>query len=214
MKAEEKMIKTYDGFALYADFLDSNSEKGVILLHMLGKERSSWKDFPIEINSKGFKVLNLDLRGHGMSTLLFTSHKKVDSFTEEDFKEMSIDIETASTTLRALGAKEIYVAGASIGANLALIYGSEDSSVKAVVSLSAGLNYHGIDCSKAPESLEVPVLYAASSEDSYSYSSTQTLFDATNSEKKFLQYSNAGHGTNMLSKPELKQEILEWLESH
>ena len=55
------------------------------------------------------------------------------------------------------------------------------------------------------------VFLAASSEDVQSFDGTKQLYDAAKGSKEIKEYKNAGHGTNMLGKNNLDENIIAWL---
>ena len=44
-KMEEIKLQTEDGVTIHSTFYNANSNKGVILLHRLAKDRTNWKEF-------------------------------------------------------------------------------------------------------------------------------------------------------------------------
>ncbi|HLC45635.1 MAG TPA: hypothetical protein VJI67_02065, partial [archaeon] len=54
-----------DGVELKADFYNSGKvlSPALLLVHMLGSDRTAWKDFSIQAKAQGFTVLAIDLRG-------------------------------------------------------------------------------------------------------------------------------------------------------
>ena len=182
---------------------------------MLDRTRSDWADFALALAQTGYAVLAIDLRGHGESTREAGSWRE---FTPADFRAMVMDVEAAHEYLRdtprADGGR-IAVIGASIGANVALLYGGRDSSVKTLVLLSPGLDYRGVTTAEAMKTYGGrPVLIAASREDAYSAQSSSTLDSLARGRHRLILYNGAGHGTRMFRKvPELKTTLLEWLGS-
>jgi len=188
-------LKTKDNINLVADYYKGN-DKGIVLLHMLGRNKESWLNFPKELNEKGYSVIVLDLRGHGKSDLDYKG------FSEKDFNNMAYDAEAGKDYL---GLNKVAVIGASIGANTALKVADEFSTS---VLLSPGLNFRGIDITNAKSSK--PSLIVASEDDKYSLDSSEEIkSNLPNSELKI--YKDKGHGTNMLDK-ETKELIFEWLD--
>jgi pimeloyl-ACP methyl ester carboxylesterase len=104
------------------------------------------------------------------------------------------------------------VVGASIGANLALVTAAEESAVGAVVALSPGLDYQGIETLDAVSGLSGrPLLFVASREDSYAFESAETLSEAAPS-SEIIRLNDAGHGTAMLGNtPDLPLTVITWL---
>jgi len=199
MNYERVEFQTEDNVMLVGDFYEGG-EKGIILLHILGATRSVWRDFAQELQRDGYSVLAIDLRGHGESDLNFRI------FGEKEFNDMILDARAAK---RFLSKEQNVVIGASIGANTAIKFANE---VDAAIALSPGLNYRGINAEAAASSVHKLVLIIASSEDTYSFESSEKLHTLIkNSELK--TYSNKGHGTNMLD-GETKSFIHEWLKEN
>lgn len=195
-KDEVKIIGNY--------FETTNSKKGVILLHMLNHNKDSWDNLIPDLLNSGFNVLAIDFRGHG------ESQGDWKNFSEEDFKNMKYDALSGIEFLKSKGIENIYIIGASIGANTSIILASEDiTEIKKVVALSPGLNYRGIDILDAIKNLKVDVLLVTSKLDTYSYSSVLSI----NSDmvKKIIKPGKS-HGTDMISEySELKKEIIDFL---
>ena len=90
---------TKDEITLTANHYPSNSDKGIILLHMFKKDKDSWNNFPTILQNKGYNVFTLNLRGHGESDL------DINTFTPQDFQDMVKDVDSA---LDYLITKEIF----------------------------------------------------------------------------------------------------------
>ncbi len=195
-------FKTSDNINIVGNFYDSKSSKNIILLHMFSKTKESWGNFPNELKKNGFNVLAIDLRGHGESDLDYNS------FTDKDFNSIVKDVEAAVSYMKNKNNGKIYLIGASIGANTVLNYAVQFKADK-VVLLSPGLNFKGIktDASK----LNTQVLFVTSKDDTYSYQSTQKLYEQSKGKKELKVYDNAGHGINMFSQKDLSPYIINWL---
>ena len=71
------LISTPDGLNISIQYLIPKTKTrhpAVILLHMLGKEDSSWNSFIPKLLDNGYAIYNMDLRGHGRSTRLKNGH--------------------------------------------------------------------------------------------------------------------------------------------
>jgi alpha-beta hydrolase superfamily lysophospholipase len=210
MAKQRVTFTTPDGVMIVGDYWESPSERAVLLLHMMKADRSSWKPIEEDLWRLGYKVLAIDLRGHGESTRQGAKTLDYKKFSDAEHQESIRDVEAAVDFLKSKGAKSFAIVGASIGANLALTYGMGDSSVKTVILLSASLDYYGIRTEDAAAEFNKPMLIVASEEDTYSAESSQTLSKAApKAELKILH--NVGHGTQMFSSAELKPLILERL---
>jgi acetyl esterase/lipase len=93
---------------------------GVILLHMLRQDRSSWDAFARQLADAGYTALSVDLRGHGETGGVV------------DWDLAVADLQQAWQFLAGkdeINQDRTALIGASIGANLALIAAAEEASV-------------------------------------------------------------------------------------
>ena len=203
------VLVTEDNVTLAARFYrtkDDNS-RNIILLHMLDGKKEDWDGFAQFLQKKNFRVLALDLRGHGQS------QGDWKTFTENDFQGMVADVVIAQKYLyNETGTRRYSLLGASIGANLIGEYVDEEGTqnIEKVVLLSPGEEYHGLEVADI-DIFRRGVLVVASSEDGYSVNATQELKQEVSPIKTII-YSDVGHGTEMLkNKPELRDEIATFL---
>ncbi len=201
---KEMMIISEDRINIKATFYPRKSKEAVILVHMLDSNRKSYNEFARLLN-EAYGVISLDSRGHGESDLNWKD------FTEKDFNNMVKDIKSARDFLAEKGFKDIYLVGASIGANTVLNYAVTDNSVAKIVLLSPGLNYRGVAIDKSIKEYTKSILLISSKEDGYSFSSSEKLFRDSVGDKKFLRLENAGHGTNMFKETNLMANIIKWM---
>lgn len=206
-------LLTKDGVQIFGDYYAGTGSCGIVLLHMMPADRTSWHTLATKLQEAGFHVFAIDLRGHGQSA---GGPNGYQTFSDAQHQQSLFDVETAVEFLRAKGAQKIYMAGASIGANLALQYAAEHKEVVAVVLLSPGLDYHGIHADIWMNNLkpDQAVLLIASDDDVYSFTSVKALYERSSNlktrEVKLL--TDAGHGTRMFDKnPEMVDEIVNWL---
>ncbi len=203
-----------DRFVLYADLYQKEGARPIILLHQLGRDRSSWRGFAAELN-KMYAVLAVDMRGHGQSTIQNGVQKQHTSFSETDFNNMVRDVEAAKEFLKIMGydTSKIAVIGASIGANVALASAALDKDIAEVVLLSPGLDYRGVNAEQAAYRYKGPALIMASEGDTYSADSSKTLAGIMEGSALKL-YSGSAHGTDLLANNEARKAIHEWLEDN
>jgi esterase/lipase len=179
-------LTTKDGIELAAYYYEGNTDRAVILVHQNKADASSYQFLIPQLQSKGFHVLALDLRGHGKSSL------KYEDLKDEDFNKMFNDVWAAEDYLRELKPNfKIQLVGASIGANLVLKY-QELNTVESVVAISPGLNYHGIDpVDSNLSNIACPVFYI-NSENDKAVDQTKELFEQSplrNDKNKLVLYS-------------------------
>jgi dienelactone hydrolase len=145
-------FQTADGVRIAADYLPAaNSQRGgapiVILLHMYRSDRTAFAPLITPLHEAGFAVLAIDLRGHGESATTET-RDAVHRRDPEIFRRMQADVRGAYDWLVQQSNSDrarFALVGASVGASIALQYAAKDRSVDAVVCLSPGLNYMGLD---------------------------------------------------------------------
>src|SRR3989344_7841565 len=112
---EEITYTTKDDMVIAGTYYHSDGQDAVILLHMLGKDRSSWEKVPEVLQHEGFAVLAIDLRGHGKS---IKDNFGFSTFGLSEFQHMVYVVEGAKRFIRKRGLTgDISIVGASIGAN-------------------------------------------------------------------------------------------------
>lgn len=221
--AESRYLKTSDGWHVAAWYWAPSKGKapGVILVHMRGQDKSSWGDMPQKLVEEGFAAVAIDLRGHGET--LDPQGRKValNDLTEDDYQAMLNDISAAHAMLereKAVDADRVAIIGASIGANLGIMYASGDNSVRTVVALSPGLDYFGLKPLDYIEDYDARALYLIAAEgDQAAYEACLALKEATIADPvSFREFKGKDHGTNLLSAHEgLDMTIISgWLLNH
>ena len=174
---------------------------GVLLLHMNGGSKADWDSLAKGLQAQGMGVLAIDFRGHGQSPGPVDWNKSVD-----DARAALQDLQSRSE----LDPKRTAIVGASIGANIALIVGA-NNPVAAVAALSPGEDFAGIKPGGLLSNFGTrPVYLLASQDDAYSYTSAQKMLPLLAGGESFY-YQTAGHGTAMLSNPDLPTRLLAWL---
>ena len=116
------------------------------------------------------------------------------------------DIDAVRSVIVNKGISRLSIVGASIGANVALNYATQND-VKGLVLLSPGLDYRGV---RGDIVLNQPFMIVASQDDTYSAESAQEIA-SINQNANLVLYDNVGHGTNMFVEPELAQRMLDWI---
>lgn len=197
-------LLTSDDVEIAVTEYNTETNSAVILVHMLGRDKSDFEQLAKQFQTHGITTLALDLRGHGDSDL------ELNSFTESDFKNMINDLNAAYNYLIQQQYTNIGIIGASIGANTALNYAAQNQNIKALILLSPGLNYRGVKTEESIKQYDRPLLIMASTEDSYAYQSSNQLSNLAPGDADLLSYTNRGHGTDMLN-DKLNDRILQWM---
>lgn len=202
-------ISADDGLVLQATYYSSSLQPapGVLLLHMIGSDRSAWTPLAEQLQATGYAVLALDLRGYG------------ETGGQPDWSLARSDVNTALTMLRELpgvNAQRVAVIGASIGANLGLNTCADTPACLTAVLLSPGLDYRGVTTTEAITRLGTrPVLIVASENDNNNPGDSVTLDNMAAGEHRLVIHPEAAHGTDLLSaNPDLIPQIVNWLVLH
>ncbi|MBI4018955.1 MAG: alpha/beta hydrolase [Candidatus Aenigmarchaeota archaeon] len=209
---EKVSFVTSDGITIEGNYWPG-SNTGVLLLHMMPSTKQSWNNFAKILNENGFSVLAIDLRGHGESTK--QGNKKLDfrKFSDAEHQSSLQDVEDGIQYLKKRGIEKTFISGASIGANLALIYQCRHPEIEKTVLLSAGLAYRGVLTEPAARMLRKnQYVFMAEGSSDISSSGTAGKLGSIIKNKETRTYDTAAHGTNLFAEqPALMKEITRWL---
>lgn len=170
---------------------------GIVLLHMLGRSHVDWDTAASQLSDAGFAVLALDFRSVG------------------DLAAYAVDVRAAKTFLRErpdVARTSIGIAGASIGANLAVLDAADDPGVKSIALLSPGLDYKGLRIEAAMKKFGTrPALLAGSTKDPYAARSIRQLTTIGPGLREVRLSDAVAHGTVLLSRdPDLLPALVDW----
>jgi len=133
-------FNTEDGWKIFGSFYESSGpgSPAIILIHELRYDRDNLVDLAKALQTKGYAVLALDLRGHGASTLRGEQRISFESLKENDFKSMINDLKAAKKFFhgRSVDRSRIGVIAPGTSANLALQFVMEDADISALVLIS------------------------------------------------------------------------------
>jgi len=201
-------LTAQDGLSLKSSFYPATGTElpapVLLLLHMAYSDRYAWHGFAQDAQEAGYAVLALDSRGHGGSA----GEKVFD-------RAMDLDIDAALLWLMArsdVDSERVGIAGASVGANLALRAGARHPQIKSVALLSPGIQLWDIGIKQAVVDYgQRFVLIVVSEEDAYPAGSSQQLDAMALGEHRLHVYTGAAHGTDMLqAHDDLTSMLLEW----
>jgi pimeloyl-ACP methyl ester carboxylesterase len=193
-KAEygEITYKTADGWTIYGDFQPANrATKAVILLHQRMGQASDWAPLIDKLNGAGIATLAIDQRGAGRSQGRENG--------ENAPWDTTADIQAAVEWLAAHGIKSIGLAGASYGANNALIYAAGHPDIRAVALLSPGTDYHGLKVEPAASSYKGALLVVSAKDDVIMDKGLETISHAFSGVAESKVYPGEAHGTQLLT---------------
>jgi esterase/lipase len=210
---EKVTFQTKDNVTIAGNYW-KGGEKAVLLLHMMPATKESWNDFAAMLSKGGYTVLAIDMRGHGESTKKGSEELDFTKFSDAEHQTSIMDVEAAADFLKSKGARQLFVVGASIGANLALEYQSQHAEVAKSVLLSAGTNYRGIQTLPLAEKLRAnqSVFLAAGEKDDDTAKAANQIGERLKGDKRVKIFTTDAHGTNLFGEyPGLMGEILDWL---
>ncbi len=224
MKLNMQRINFYtkDNVRIEALFNRVNPEvlKTVVMLHMMPAMKESWLPLMTVLHTQNINSLALDLRGHGKSLVQNNQLIDYQNFTDSDHQNSIFDLEAAIQWLmetEKIDAKNIYLAGASFGANLVLWYGSRHPEIHKIALLSPGLNYRGLMSLPLIRQLKPTqeIMIMAGNEDQNNFESLgeigKTLAENTRSKCHLEILPSDAHGTNLFNfDPKLMTLIVEW----
>lgn len=206
-------LRTEDGVAIAAELhlpASARPVPGVILVHMLTRTHEDWQVTADRLSDAGFAVVGIDLREHGGSGAPPTPRAD-----PEDMSAGVLDVKAARVFLTGrpdICSGRIGIAGAQVGASLALLEAASDPLVRSVALLSPGLDYRRLRLEAAMKKYnERPALILASTEDAYASRSARELSTVGAGVRDLRLVTGAGHGTVMLSRqPDLIAVLVDW----
>ena len=212
--SQEVSLRTDDGVVIAgALYLPGRPGPGIVLVHALSRTHEDWGTVASRLADAGFVVLAIDLRGHGASGPL------PEGTTLDDLTPMMADVRAARAFLasrREAVPGRVGIAGASIGANLAILTAAADPTVRSLALLSPGIDYRGLRPEAAIKKYgDRPALIIASQEDNYATGSARQLAVAGAGPgigiRDLRILNGAGHGTAMLARqPDLASSLVDW----
>ena len=188
---------------------DKQPAPAVLLLHMLSRSQHDWDGTAVMLAESGIAALAIDFRRNGGPR---PSTGEADS---GDFSDLVLDAEAARAYLAArpeIIPGRIGVAGASLGANVAVLEAGNDPTIRSLAVLSVSLDYRGLKMEQALKNYgSRPALLVASSEDPFALRSARQAVTMGDGPRELRVLSGAGHGTVMLARdPDLASTLVDW----
>jgi pyridoxine 5-phosphate synthase len=201
-------VSSADGVTIAGEYFEASSRPapGVLLVHMLSKSRSDWRDLPERIRDAGINALAIDLRGHGQS-----------SGSPQDLQAMVKDVRAAAQWLATqpnVRGDSIAIVGASLGASLALLASVDVPEVRAIALLSPSLDYRGLRTDTALIKRLGPrsIWLAASAGDPLALRTVRDIAAAPSGPREQHVSSAVAHGTALLDRDtDVARVLVDWL---
>lgn len=206
--AETVALRASDGTTLSAAwYAPAGTSPAVLLVHMLTRSHDEWDPTAQALNVSGFGVLAIDLRGHGAS-----------EGSSSALGPMQQDVQAGLDWLKArpeVQSTRLGIAGASLGAALAVLAAAADPAVRSIALLSPAGEYRGLRCETAMRKYAErrgALMLVASTGDPYALR-TAHHFESMGAGARDLRVVDGtnAHGTTMLSvRPDLIASLVDW----
>jgi alpha-beta hydrolase superfamily lysophospholipase len=206
--SETIALRASDGTTLSAVWhAPARTAPAVLLVHMLSRSHAEWDLTAQALSVSGFGVLALDLRGHGASE----GNSGALGSMQQDVQAGLDWLKTRQDVL----AGRLGIAGASLGASLAVLAAAADSTVRSIALLSPAAEYRSLRCDAAMRRYAEragAVMLVASTGDPYALRSAHS-FEAMATGPRDLRVVDGtnAHGTTLLSvRPDLVTSLVDW----
>ncbi len=216
LNSKEIMYRS-SGWEIYGTLYTSKTDKynpelAVILVPMLGEDRSSYpQSFVESIHNElpDAVVITLDPRGHGKSTNFGTWNE----FGITEFKGMGSDIKEAREYLRDEypTIDYVYVVGASIGSTAGILATKQESDITKLAMISPGMEYRDVKIATAVDDYIQPLFLATARNDYYSASAVSEIEEESSSKTTVKIYEGSEHGTDLFEGTNLESDLIEFL---
>ena len=202
---EPVKFETKDGFTLHADLTPAEDPGApvAILLHMYRSNRAAWEPLTPRLANAGFTVLAIDQRAHGGSIQKGERVVRVAEVPRSEFASLvrqgPADVRAARAFLkeRDLATDQIVLFGASYGCTVSLLSAGDVQGVKALVLLSPGTSYFGVDVTGAARDFKGLILAVAAEDDPQAVESANAIVGVHAGTDRIVIYRSGGHGTRL-----------------
>jgi alpha-beta hydrolase superfamily lysophospholipase len=179
-----------------------DGDVAVVLAHESPSDLCPWLRYAKTLAARGFRAFVFDFRGSGAS-------EGATRFA--DYHRLDWDVEAAAAEVRRLGAKKVFLVGASAGGAAVLVAGASISPAPAgIISLSGETSLPpSLDALKTAPNLSAPLLLVVARQDVYvGVLDYQALKRAAGSQdKRLVVYGGAWHGWDLLYKAPFRSNV-------
>lgn len=175
--------------------------KAVIFAHMFPSDQTSWTAFAREVAATGIAALTFDFRGYG------------ETGDSREVPKIDRDLSAAVRFLKARDYPQVYLVGASMGGTAALKVAVAES-VAGVVTVSAPVEFQGLDARSDVSNLRLRLLFIASRDDAGAPASAAYFMQNAPGQRDVQILEGSAHGTDLLKGAQagaFKQLVLDFL---
>lgn len=181
-----------------------DGHRAVVLSHMYRTDQSVWSALAPTLARAGYRVLTYDFRGVGRSGGRLV------------IGQVDRDVLAAIRYVRAQGARQVFLIGASMGGTASLVAAGQ-TRVDGVVVLASGTQFAGLNARPHLAGLTVPKLFIVGSGDSPFIHSARFMYERTPHPKHLVVIPSAEHGTYLLQskhRATIERAIVEFLKKY
>ena len=201
-------FRAADGRLLTGLFVEAGTRPApaVVLVPMLGRPKDDWQDVAERLADANISALAIDLpalSGPADPGELLAWHR-----------DIGAAVRFLTSVPAAVRPGAIGVAGASLGANLAVAAAAADTSVRSIALVSPSIDYRGVRIDAALRLYGArPALLMASRHDPYAARSVRDLAQDAPGPREVRWSSVPAHGSLLLSRdPDLVRSLVEWFQ--
>ncbi|MGH9347188.1 MAG: alpha/beta fold hydrolase [Vicinamibacterales bacterium] len=199
------VFRAADGRAVSGLLMEASERPApaVVLVPMLGMARDEWQDVARRLAEANVTSLAIDLPGSSLpagAAALAAWHTDVRAAV--DYLAGRPDVRPGS----------VGIAGASLGANLAVLAAAADARVRSLALVSPSLDYRGVRIETAMRQYGPrPALLMASLKDPYAARTVRELTKEPPGPRETRWADASAHGTTLLhQEPDLVRALAEW----
>jgi pimeloyl-ACP methyl ester carboxylesterase len=165
------------------------SGPGLVFGHMNGQDLCAWLPEARAFAKRSYRTEVFDFEGFG------------DSQPGSGAVRYDLDVVAATAQLRQRGATKVVLIGASMGGTAVVAAATQIKPPAAgVVSLSAPIDFRGLDAEAAAAHLKVPALFLAGAQNQPYANYARSLYRATAAhDKRLVILQTAVHGIGLIS---------------
>jgi dienelactone hydrolase len=201
-------FRTPDGRTVAALMLDARDRPApaVVLVPMLGRSKDDWDAVASQLAEANISVLSIDLPG----TTLPADPGELAGWQQAVAGAVAYLAARPADVNPAL----IGIAGASLGANLAILAAAANPSVRSLALVSPSLDYRGVRVEGAMTQYGArPALLIASLQDPYAARTARTLAKDAPGVRQLRWSTAPAHGTALLARDtDLIRSLVEWFQ--
>ncbi|MFL1996074.1 alpha/beta hydrolase [Lysinibacillus irui] len=188
LRDQATTLTTSDGVYLSALVLGSGN-KGVLLAHEQGYSICSFLDMGTELADNGYLVIIPEYRNQGASQKI------------ELNEHIELDADVALNELKRMGAKRVFLAGASCGGTTAIVAGvRQELPIEGLIILSSPAQCSNLDAIPSVKKIKAPSLFVFSPGDyggSIEKHVRQLYQESGATDKELIVDESGYHGTDM-----------------